>query len=75
MRKWYYGGALILWLVAIGTFIQAASHHQLLSLIPIIAYNRPQGVFGWSLVGAIVLTGISIPAYRHHRNLLRQQSK
>ncbi|WP_407890042.1 hypothetical protein [Levilactobacillus sp. N40-8-2] len=75
MRRWFYGGALISWIVAAGAYIQADLHHRLLSLVPIIAYNRPQGVFGWPLVFAVVLTGLSISAYKQHQYLLRQQSK
>lgn len=75
MRKWFYGGKVVLWLVAIGTFIQADSHHRLLTLVPIFAYNRPQGIFGWSLVGAVVLTGISISAYKQHQYRLQHHSK
>ncbi|WP_020089993.1 hypothetical protein [Levilactobacillus parabrevis] len=75
MRRWFYGGALVSWIVAAGAFIQADLHHHLLSLVSIIAYNRPQGVFGWALVLAVVLTGLSISAYKQHQYLLRQQRK
>lgn len=73
MRRWFYGGALVSWIVAARAFIQADWHHHLLSLAPIIAYNRPQGVFGWVL--AVALTGLSISAYKQHQYLLRQQRK
>lgn len=75
MRRWFYWGALVSWIVTAGAFIQADWQHHLLSLAPIIAYNWPQGVFGWSLVLAVVLTGLSISAYKQHQYLLRQQRK
>ncbi|KRN80046.1 hypothetical protein IV52_GL000164 [Fructilactobacillus lindneri DSM 20690 = JCM 11027] len=44
---------------AIYTFWQAYSKHDLLSLTPVIAYNSPQGIFGWSISLAFILTVVS----------------
>ncbi|WP_395319940.1 hypothetical protein [Fructilactobacillus frigidiflavus] len=51
--------AIICWISAIYTFWQAYSKDNLISLAPIIAYNSPQGIFGWSISLAIILTGAS----------------
>lgn len=64
MRRYlWYGITLIAWIVAIVIFAGAYAHHQLLQLAPIFAYNRPQGVFGWTLAIAVVFTFVSIGAH------------
>ncbi|CAH1854602.1 hypothetical protein [Convivina praedatoris] len=51
--------AITSWLLALFTLIQAYLTDNLLSLLPIYAYNSPQGRLGWSLTVAIILSILS----------------
>ncbi len=48
--------ATILWIGAIAIVIVAVLLHHAASLAPIYAYNHPQGLLGWTLVVAIIVT-------------------
>lgn len=52
--------AITSWLLASFTLIQAYLTDNLLSLLPIYAYNSPQGLLGWSLTVAIIFSILSI---------------
>lgn len=67
LRYWIYGATILLWGSAIGLFVTAYQDHHLLKLIPIIAYNRPQGAFGWSLTLAVIFSFVSFWAFRQHK--------
>ncbi len=77
MRFGLYGVSLVSWGLAIWLFMDAQQGHHALQLLPIIDYNRPQGIFGWAVTIAVVCTFISIGAHnqrvyqlraRHHSN-------
>ncbi|WP_429971498.1 hypothetical protein ACQW5G_02465 [Fructilactobacillus sp. Tb1] len=48
------------WSTAIYTFWKAATDDKLTSLLPVVAYNSPQGIFGWSISLAFILSGVSL---------------
>ncbi|MBW1605948.1 hypothetical protein [Lactobacillus sp. Sy-1] len=47
---------IILYLADAWIIIQANANHKLLTLLPVIAHNQPQGGFGWLVVATIVAT-------------------
>ncbi|ERK46237.1 hypothetical protein [Levilactobacillus brevis] len=69
MRKGIYGLTGICWIAIVVIIVVAARQHHLLQLAPIYAYNRPQGLLGWTLASAIVL---SITSGLMHREAKRQ---
>lgn len=52
--------AIILWILSVAVLVIAGMQHRLLSLLPIIAYNRPQNFVGWMVVFAVVLSLVSV---------------
>ncbi|USS90544.1 hypothetical protein [Fructilactobacillus carniphilus] len=66
MKKTYFyfllAITLMSWLVQIYILVNAIKTQAVLGLLPVIAYNSPQGAFGWSLCIALLLTIITIVA-------------
>ena len=69
MRKWIYGLTGICWIAAVVIIVVAARQQHFVHLAPFYAYNRPQGLLGWTLASAIVL---SITSGLMHREAKRQ---
>ena len=56
MKKIMMVATVIAWLFSICVIIKSLLERNVESLIPIYAYNSPQGVLGWGLTIAIVLS-------------------
>ncbi|KRN98836.1 hypothetical protein [Companilactobacillus kimchiensis] len=63
MRKKLRLLLILLWIVIIAIFIIAGLTSGWWSLTPIVAYNRPQGPFGWLFTITLVLSLIDFLYY------------
>ena len=52
--------AVLLWIIILIVIVISIVHHNFWSLTPIFAYNRPQGLLGWGICLAIVLSVIAL---------------
>jgi hypothetical protein len=63
MRKRLRRLLIIVWVIQIILFILIAKKAGLSSVTPIFAYNRPQGVFGWTFMITLLLSAIHMIYY------------
>lgn len=56
MKKFLIVLTICAWLGMIGLIVSIVHQGNFTSYLPIIAYNRPQGVLGWCSVLTIILT-------------------
>jgi len=63
MRKIFRLLLILLWILLVVFFIIAGSNNGWQSVTPIIAYNRPQGMFGWLFTILVLLSVIDFIYY------------
>jgi len=63
MRKKLRILLILLWILWIVLFSFMASKNGLGTVTPIIAYNRPQGIFGWIFAALILLSATHLIYY------------
>ncbi|GEK28595.1 hypothetical protein [Furfurilactobacillus siliginis] len=68
MRRTFTALSLISLAIAIIKLVIAGLQHDFWSLTPVIAYNAPQGIFGWSLTLALIFFIISRFFNKHSRS-------
>ncbi|CAJ1187878.1 hypothetical protein CPR19088_GLDEOEPO_01881 [Companilactobacillus paralimentarius] len=64
MRKTLRIILILVWIIQIVLFILVAKKNGLSAVTPIFAYNRPQGIFGWTFTITLLLSAIHIIYYR-----------
>lgn len=74
MRKIFRLLLILLWILLVAFLIVSGSKNGWQSATPIIAYNKPQGIFGW-LFGILVLLSTIDFVYYHLINLKNMEKK
>jgi len=60
--------AIILWIIALIMIVLSIINNNFWSLTPIFTHNHPQGVLGWDIFLALILSIIRSLTRTNHKN-------